>query len=66
MQIPYDCRTVDQLIVTWQRLNPAYRALLQYVKPGEAKNFLIVDAAMNDFLRPALYDAWHEIRPACI
>ena len=35
---------------------------VQYVKPGESKNFLVVDAAMNDLLRPALYDAWHEIR----
>jgi diaminopimelate decarboxylase len=35
---------------------------VQYVKPGEAKNFLVVDAAMNDLLRPALYDAWHEVR----
>ncbi len=35
---------------------------VEYVKPGEAKNFAVVDAAMNDLLRPALYDAWHEIR----
>jgi diaminopimelate decarboxylase len=35
---------------------------IEYVKPGEAKNFLVVDAAMNDLLRPALYDAWHEVR----
>ncbi|MCO6392636.1 diaminopimelate decarboxylase [Aliihoeflea aestuarii] len=34
-----------------------------YVKEGEAKNFLIVDAAMNDLVRPTLYDAFHEIRP---
>jgi diaminopimelate decarboxylase len=34
-----------------------------YVKRGEAKNFLIVDAAMNDLIRPTLYDAWHDIRP---
>ncbi len=33
-----------------------------YAKEGEAKNFLIVDAAMNDLLRPSLYDAYHEIR----
>lgn len=38
-------------------------ARVQYVKPGEAKNFLVVDAAMNDLLRPALYNAWHEVRP---
>ncbi|MGH8703914.1 MAG: diaminopimelate decarboxylase family protein, partial [Burkholderiales bacterium] len=37
---------------------------VEYVKPGEAKNFLVVDAAMNDLPRPALYDAWHDVRPA--
>jgi diaminopimelate decarboxylase len=31
------------------------------IKPGEEKNFAIVDAAMNDLMRPALYDAFHEI-----
>lgn len=34
-----------------------------YLKEGDAKNFLIVDAAMNDLIRPTLYDAFHEIRP---
>jgi diaminopimelate decarboxylase len=34
-----------------------------YVKPGEAKNFVIVDAGMNDLVRPTLYDAFHEIVP---
>ena len=34
-----------------------------YVKRGEDKNFLIVDAAMNDLIRPTLYDAEHEIWP---
>ena len=33
-----------------------------YLKGGEAKNFVIVDAAMNDLIRPTLYDAHHEIR----
>jgi diaminopimelate decarboxylase len=33
---------------------------VEYLKPG-AKNFAIVDAAMNDLLRPALYDAWHGV-----
>jgi diaminopimelate decarboxylase len=33
-----------------------------YLKPGADRNFAIVDAAMNDLLRPALYDAWHEVR----
>lgn len=34
-----------------------------YAKRGETKDFLILDAGMNDFLRPALYDAHHEIVP---
>jgi diaminopimelate decarboxylase len=34
-----------------------------YVKEGDAKNFLIVDAAMNDLIRPTLYDAFHDIKP---
>lgn len=34
-----------------------------YVKKGEDRKFLIVDAAMNDLIRPALYDAYHEIEP---
>jgi len=34
-----------------------------YWKQGEAKNFLIVDAAMNDLIRPTLYEAYHEILP---
>lgn len=34
-----------------------------YVKQGEAKRFVIVDAAMNDLVRPTLYDAYHEIQP---
>ena len=34
-----------------------------YVKRGEAKTFVIVDAAMNDLIRPTLYDAHHEVWP---
>jgi diaminopimelate decarboxylase len=34
-----------------------------YVKRGEAKTFIIVDAAMNDLVRPTLYEAHHDIRP---
>ncbi|MGA2565697.1 MAG: diaminopimelate decarboxylase [Pseudolabrys sp.] len=34
-----------------------------FVKHGEAKNFVVVDAAMNDLIRPTLYDAHHEIKP---
>jgi diaminopimelate decarboxylase len=33
------------------------------VKPGASKTFVIVDAAMNDLIRPTLYDAWHDIVP---
>ncbi|MDP1594810.1 MAG: diaminopimelate decarboxylase [Gallionella sp.] len=36
---------------------------VEYIKPGEEKNFAIVDAAMNDLMRPALYDAYHDILP---
>jgi diaminopimelate decarboxylase len=36
---------------------------VEYLKHGEAKDFAIVDAAMNDLLRPALYEAWHDILP---
>lgn len=36
---------------------------VEYAKPGAARSFLVVDAAMNDLIRPALYDAWHEILP---
>jgi diaminopimelate decarboxylase len=34
-----------------------------YVKPGASRDFVIVDAAMNDLIRPALYDAYHAILP---
>ena len=34
-----------------------------YLKPGQDRNFAIVDAAMNDLMRPALYDAWHDVLP---
>jgi diaminopimelate decarboxylase len=34
-----------------------------FVKEGDARNFLIVDAAMNDLIRPTLYEAYHEIMP---
>jgi diaminopimelate decarboxylase len=35
---------------------------VEYLKHTEAKNFAIVDAAMNDLMRPALYDAYHDIQ----
>lgn len=34
-----------------------------YLKPGETKSFVIVDAAMNDLVRPSLYGSYHEVRP---
>lgn len=36
---------------------------IEYLKEGEGKNFAIIDAAMNDLMRPALYEAWHDIEP---
>jgi diaminopimelate decarboxylase len=36
---------------------------VEYVKHTDRKTFVIVDAAMNDLIRPAMYDAWHEIVP---
>jgi diaminopimelate decarboxylase len=34
---------------------------VEFLKPGDTKSFAIVDAAMNDLLRPSLYDAWHPV-----
>ena len=36
---------------------------VEYLKPGPVRHFAIVDAAMNDLMRPALYDAWHRVDP---
>jgi diaminopimelate decarboxylase len=36
---------------------------VEYLKRGDERNFAVVDAAMNDLMRPALYDAWHDIVP---
>ena len=36
---------------------------VEYLKHGEEKNFAIVDAAMNDLMRPALYQSWQDIEP---
>ena len=38
-------------------------ARVLYLKLGGVRNFAIVDAGMNDLMRPALYDAWHDIAP---
>jgi diaminopimelate decarboxylase len=35
---------------------------VEYLKPGASRNFLVVDAAMNDLIRPPLYGAWHDVR----
>ncbi|MCX5592309.1 diaminopimelate decarboxylase [Alcaligenes endophyticus] len=34
---------------------------VEYLKHGDGKNFAIIDAAMNDLIRPTLYDAWHSV-----
>jgi len=36
---------------------------IEYLKPGEEKNFAVIDAAMNDMIRPALYQAWLAVEP---
>ncbi|HLR13701.1 MAG TPA: diaminopimelate decarboxylase [Burkholderiaceae bacterium] len=36
---------------------------VEYLKHGDPHNFAIVDAAMNDLMRPTLYDAWHDVEP---
>jgi diaminopimelate decarboxylase len=36
---------------------------IEYLKVGEERNFAIIDAAMNDLMRPSLYDAWHDVLP---
>lgn len=36
---------------------------VEHVKPGDTRSFVVIDAAMNDLVRPALYGAWHEVRP---
>jgi diaminopimelate decarboxylase len=38
-------------------------ARVEYVKPGATRNFVVVDAAMNDLIRPPLYGAWHDVKP---
>lgn len=37
---------------------------VEYLKLSEHKNFCVIDAAMNDLIRPALYEAWMDIQPA--
>ena len=56
-----------QLIMEPGRLIAANAGILVsrviYAKKGEAKYFLILDAGMNDLMRPALYDAYHDVVP---
>jgi diaminopimelate decarboxylase len=58
---------VEKLIVEPGRVLVGNAGVLltgvEYLKPGEEKHFAIVDAAMNDLMRPALYDAYHTIQP---
>ncbi len=39
---------------------------VMFLKLGDDRNFAVVDAAMNDLLRPALYEAWHDITPVAV
>lgn len=39
---------------------------VEYLKSQEGKHFAIVDAGMNDLIRPALYEAWHGIEPVAL
>ncbi len=39
---------------------------VEFLKMAEYKNFAVIDAAMNDLIRPALYSAWHEIIPVVL
>jgi diaminopimelate decarboxylase len=36
---------------------------VEYLKSNGARNFAVIDCAMNDLIRPALYDAWHPVLP---
>ncbi len=59
-------RSIDVLFEPGRSLVGEAGLLLTRVlvlKPGVVKNFAIVDAAMNDLVRPALYDAWHDVLP---
>ena len=58
-------RTESLLFEPGRRLTGNAGVLLtrvMYLKPGAERSFAIVDAAMNDLVRPALYDAWHAVR----
>lgn len=61
------CEEAVELIIAPGRAIAANAGLLvtrvEYLKHANHKNFVIVDAAMNDLMRPALYQAWHDIIP---
>ena len=65
--LPMFSGTNYQLIVEPGRSITANAGVLltnvEYIKETEINQFAMVDVAMNDLLRPALYDAWHEILP---
>ena len=51
-------RSCSSRAARWSATPACCSARCSYLKPGETKNFCIVDAAMNDLVRPAMYDAW--------
>ena len=62
----FDSRSERLLVEPGRRLVGDAGVLLtrvRYLKPGGERNFAIVDAAMNDLVRPALYAAWHAVDP---
>jgi len=60
--IGIDCHIGSQLTDLSPLIEACERILIfEFVKHGEEKNFVMVDAAMNDLMRPALYDAYHHI-----
>jgi diaminopimelate decarboxylase len=61
----FDGRSESLLFEPGRRLTGNAGLLLtrvMYLKPGAERSFAVVDAAMNDLLRPALYDAWHAVQ----
>ncbi len=58
---------IEKIIVEPGRVLVGNAGLLlsrvEYLKHGEEKNFAVIDAAMNDLMRPALYEAYHRIEP---
>jgi diaminopimelate decarboxylase len=64
LQASLDDRDVELLLEPGRALVGNAGVLLtrvEYVKPTDTKNFLVVDAAMNDLIRPPLYQAYHEV-----